>query len=325
MRFRKTVNICKGVKVNLSKSGMSCTVGVKGLSVNVGRNGVYLNTGIPGTGLYDRRKIAGGRSTQTKKRTEEVDVRDYELCLDEDGQVLILRRDGRRASDDEARRLRRTDWYARESAELMAQLKAEMDAESDAFVSVCRQAQQVGPLGAPEDAAVVEQRIDRWLGELTLPVEFSVQYEYSPAGTLMLDLDLPEIEDLPEQKAVEMAGGSVKPRAKSLRELREEYQTCVLGLAVFFASSMFALSSGISQVLISGYTQRRDRKTGEMEDCYIFSIAFEREAFERTDVGDEDPCRFCDRFRSRINVLSTGEFKRIEPYSPEEFREMLQR
>lgn len=323
MRFRKTVNICKGVKVNLSKSGMSCTVGVKGLSVNVGRNGVYLNTGIPGTGLYDRRKIAGGRSAQTKRRTEEIDVRDYELCLDEDGQVLILRRDGRRASDDEARRLRRTDWYAGESTALMAQLKAEMNAESDAFVSVHRHAQRVGPLGTPEDAAAVEQRIERWLRELTLPVEFSVQYEYSSAGTLMLDLDLPEIEDLPEQKAVEMTGGSVKPRAKSLRELREEYQTCVLGLAVFFASSMFALSSGIRQVLISGYTQRRDRKTGEMEDCYIFSIAFEREAFERTDVGNEDPCRFCDRFRSRINVLSTGEFKRIEPYSPEEFEKMF--
>ena len=79
MRFRKTINICKGVKVNLSKSGASYTVGGKGLSVNVGRNGVYLNTGIPGTGLYDRRKIAGVRSTQPKRRAEEIDVRDYEL------------------------------------------------------------------------------------------------------------------------------------------------------------------------------------------------------------------------------------------------------
>ena len=325
MRFRKTINICKGVKVNLSKSGMSYTVGGKGLSVNLGRNGVYLNTGIPGTGLYDRRKIAGGRSGQTKKRAEEIDVRAYELQLDEDGQVLILRRDGRRVGDDEARRLRRTDWYEEESAELMAQLKAEMDAESDAFVSIGRHAQRVAPLGAPEAPAVVEQRIDQWLSALVLPMEFDVQYEYNPAGALMLDLDLPEIEDLPEQKAVETAGGAVKPRAKSLRELREEYQTCVLGLAVYLASQMFALSDGVANALISGYTQRRDRKTGEMEDCYIFSIAFEREAFERAGVGDEDPRRFCDRFRSRINVLSTGEFKRIEPYSPEEFEEMLRR
>ena len=325
MRFRKTINICKGVKVNLSKSGASYTVGGKGLSVNVGRNGVYLNTGIPGTGLYDRRKIAGGRSTQPKRRAEEIDVRDYELQLDEDGRVLILRRDGRRVNDDEARRVRRTDWYVEESAELMARLREEMDAESDAFLSIHRHARRVGPIGAQEDASAVERRIDDWLDRLTLPVEFDVQYEFGPAGTLMMDLDLPEIEDLPEQKAVETADGAVRPKAKSLRELREEYQICVLGLAVFFASYMFAASSGIGQVLISGYTQRRDRKTGEMEDCYIFSVAFEREAFERAGVADEDPRKFCDRFRSRINVLSTGEFKRIEPYTPEEFAEMIRK
>ncbi|MDR2601906.1 MAG: DUF4236 domain-containing protein [Spirochaetaceae bacterium] len=60
MRFRKTISLGKGLKLNLSKSGISATAGVKGLSVNIGENGAYLNTGIPGSGLYDRRKIGGG-------------------------------------------------------------------------------------------------------------------------------------------------------------------------------------------------------------------------------------------------------------------------
>jgi hypothetical protein len=59
MRFRKSIKIAPGVKVNLSKSGISGTFGVKGASVNVGKNGAYLNTGIPGTGIYDRQKIGG--------------------------------------------------------------------------------------------------------------------------------------------------------------------------------------------------------------------------------------------------------------------------
>jgi len=59
-KFRKRIKIAPGVNVNLSKSGISGTFGVKGASVNVGKNGVYANTGIPGTGIYDRKKISGG-------------------------------------------------------------------------------------------------------------------------------------------------------------------------------------------------------------------------------------------------------------------------
>ncbi|MBR5932382.1 MAG: DUF4236 domain-containing protein [Treponema sp.] len=57
MNFRKRIRILPGVTLNLSKSGISTTIGVKGLSVNIAQNGLYLNTGIPGTGLYQRQKI----------------------------------------------------------------------------------------------------------------------------------------------------------------------------------------------------------------------------------------------------------------------------
>ena len=57
MRFRKTINLFKGVKMNVSKSGVSFTMGRKGVSANIGKEGVFLNTSLPGTGLYDRRKL----------------------------------------------------------------------------------------------------------------------------------------------------------------------------------------------------------------------------------------------------------------------------
>ena len=57
LRFRKTVKLCKGVKLNVSKSGLSVTVGKKGASVNIGKNGVYGNLGIPGTGISYRQKL----------------------------------------------------------------------------------------------------------------------------------------------------------------------------------------------------------------------------------------------------------------------------
>lgn len=56
-RFRKNITIFPGVRLNISKSGVSLTFGAKGASVSVGKDGAYLNTSIPGTGLYNRQKI----------------------------------------------------------------------------------------------------------------------------------------------------------------------------------------------------------------------------------------------------------------------------
>ena len=57
MKLRKRITVFPGFVINLSKSGMSATIGTKGCSLNVGKEGVYANTGIPGTGLYDRVEI----------------------------------------------------------------------------------------------------------------------------------------------------------------------------------------------------------------------------------------------------------------------------
>ncbi len=57
-KFRKSLTLFPGFRINLSKSGMSATVGIRGLSVNIGQNGTFLNTGLPGTGIYDRIRIS---------------------------------------------------------------------------------------------------------------------------------------------------------------------------------------------------------------------------------------------------------------------------
>lgn len=329
MRFRKQIKICKGVKLNLSTSGVSCTVGGKGLSLNLGKKGVFLNTSIPGTGLYDRKKLIDGKKNGmlgglldkfSGGRKEE----NYQLAIEENGTVAILNENGRPVPDEEAREIRKTQWYAENSSAMLDQFREEIEAQTEAFVSLYRSAVSVGKRGAIEPAAVVEENLDAWLGDLELPMSFDAEYEYDETtGSVMMDLDLPEIEDLPEDKIVELASGAIRAKDKTQKELKEEYRTCVLGLAVYFASHVFQASTGIGNVLVSGYTQRRDKKTGELMDCYIYSIAFERKAFETKKCSSENPADFCDRFRSRINVLASGEMKQIEPYTPGEFSDML--
>ena len=51
-RFRKIISVIPGVRINLSKSGVSTSLGGRGATVNVGSSGKKTVTlGIPGTGL----------------------------------------------------------------------------------------------------------------------------------------------------------------------------------------------------------------------------------------------------------------------------------
>jgi len=60
VRFQKRIRIFPGVYINLSKSGVSASVGGKGATVNVGSTGRRMVTiGIPGTGLSYRAPITG--------------------------------------------------------------------------------------------------------------------------------------------------------------------------------------------------------------------------------------------------------------------------
>ena len=57
-RFRKTIKLAPGIKLNVGKKGItSATLGKRGASINIGSKGVYTNIGIPGTGLSYRKKI----------------------------------------------------------------------------------------------------------------------------------------------------------------------------------------------------------------------------------------------------------------------------
>ena len=60
LRYRKRIKVAPGVHLNLSKSGVSTSVGKPGATVNFSGRGTKVTTGIPGTGI--------SYSTMTKKR-----------------------------------------------------------------------------------------------------------------------------------------------------------------------------------------------------------------------------------------------------------------
>ena len=50
-RFRKSIKLFPGVRVNLSKSGISTSIGKPGATINLSRRGTRGTVGIPGSGI----------------------------------------------------------------------------------------------------------------------------------------------------------------------------------------------------------------------------------------------------------------------------------
>lgn len=68
-RFRRSVKIAPGVRVNFGKRGSSLSFGGRGATVTMGKNGVYGNVSIPGTGISFREKLSGSSPRQRSVRS----------------------------------------------------------------------------------------------------------------------------------------------------------------------------------------------------------------------------------------------------------------
>lgn len=440
MRFRKSVKICKGVKVNFSKSGASLSLGGRGHSMNFGGRGVRSTVGIPGTGLSYSTKVGGSHksrssshrssSSRSGSRSNAVAVpKSVQLKMSPDGRVEILDGKGNIITDQSVvRKIKASDSYKNmvqnlegQRQDMLEQAYNEAKAENDGFIEIYKLAPQVDrqdqyvqilnslkppvyqrrqyEIPYPTEATVrdqlmqeakdtvqgsifkvgklrkeyvdaniqsqlnaaiagwtqdkdsfelqenerevsenerytaefnssrlymsnlingedevVSEAVESWIASCELPVEINVDYEWNQNnGMMYLDVDLPEIEDIPENEVVRLASGNLKEKKKTQATLKQEYANLVFGLAIFISANIFNASPAIHGIVMSGYTQRRN-KAGEVNDEYVYSIKFTREIFENSVLANVNPMDFCMRFENRSNVTSTMLMKKIQPY-----------
>lgn len=432
-RFRRSVKICKGVKINVSKSGTSLSLGGAGHSVNFGSKGVRTTVGIPGTGL-SYSTTTGSKSNSSVRATSAVSSQptvsgSFAVHMNDKGQVSIFDDQGNQIVDQAIlRKIRSTPQFKVLKENLEQQRQAKMTelvdnshSENEKFIQIhtfsptvktqkqtqyaieqlkpekykrrpyhvsppdeaaiatqlqeeaiqtvkanfltikkkrqqyvdenlpariqqARSEWEIGRRSYEEDVDSIEQAaneeykrrfneqidylkriadgeeslvlaaIDEWIAGCTLPVEINVNYEYNhDVGAVFLDVDLPEIEDLPTTEIVRLASGNIKERKKTQKELNAQYTTLVFGLAVFIVSNIMDITPAITNVLISGYTQRRN-KNGDVQNTYIYSLKLPRSMFEHTSLKDVNPVEFCMQAENRCNQTATGLFKAIVPF-----------
>lgn len=437
MRFRKSIKLLPGLRLNISKSGISYSAGIRGASITTGKRGTYINTGIPGTGIYDRKKISGTDSYGNGNTYKSDNIGKVMCTLGSDGSLIFHDENNNIITDPSIiRSVKRSPGFKerliagkQEMQKKINKVIEEDNQHIEEFINIHKKCEAVHRKDYFEDdfnaiapkvyekkkfniaeptiegaritlneeaereinswkfwtlsskrKEYVDNKIsdyynavhNKWLNDkksfeimeddyekkendkyqreyiekrnhasaiitgvkkdietsieecicsLNVPVEFSVQSEYDElSGILYLDIDLPEIEDIPSEKKIETLTGKMKTKKRTQVEIRSDYAQSVFGLGIFLTYNIFNISPKIIEVVASGYTQRRN-KDGDTTDVYIYSIRFKRDVFESTVLPDVDPEKFCLSFENRCNMTTTHLFKEIKPYEKDNQQE----
>lgn len=92
LRFRKNISLLPGVRLNISKQGISSlSIGGKGLTYNIGKKGSRATGGLPGTGLsYSHYTPHDRASTQTVIDRETGEITEQKMTQSTPWALIIL-------------------------------------------------------------------------------------------------------------------------------------------------------------------------------------------------------------------------------------------
>ncbi|ABM96828.1 DUF4236 domain-containing protein [Methylibium petroleiphilum] len=174
-----------------------------------------------------------------------------------------------------------------------------------------------------QDVQAMEDFLEANLQDIVWPRETQVAVDIGDGGlTVQLDVDLPEIENMPTKSAAVPARGlklSVKelPAAK----VRRLYADHVHGIVFRLVGETFAALPVARTVVVSGYSQRSNSATGHLEDQYLLSVKVAREAWEQLAFDRLAELNVVDslaRHELRRDLTRIGELRPIRPFQEEE-------
>jgi hypothetical protein len=86
-------------------------------------------------------------------------------------------------------------------------------------------------------------------------------------------------------------------------------------MAFYLTGLAFNVSPKIERAIVSGYTQRLSKKTGIIQDDYVYSVVFDRKRFAELNFQDIDPVETITNFDNQFKITATYELKTIEPFT----------
>lgn len=157
----------------------------------------------------------------------------------------------------------------------------------------------------------IDEQLLAALGSLQFPCTTDVALELR-GGRLLLNVDLPAIEDMPASRWVTNIGyAALIARPIPPRDVAALYLGHVASLILRLIGHSFSVSSDIGSVAVSAYTQRRG-PTGQLADEYVAVAEIDRNGWNQVDCANMraiDPAELLRRFGAKLEADPRGKLK----------------
>jgi hypothetical protein len=159
----------------------------------------------------------------------------------------------------------------------------------------------------------IEELLGEILKDIYWVLETSASFELSPEGDFIsIDVNLPEIEDLDATMLVcNRASAEQVLKKKWVRD--REYLLLIHAIILRLAGEVFYYFPTIKNVLASGYTDRLNPRSNQIESQYIISAIFDRQTWLKISPQNCDPVNCLALFSHRRKIEDSYYLSTIIP------------
>lgn len=284
LNFRKSISLGKLAKVNLSKSGVGLSFGVKGARYSVNTNGTRRATfGIPGTGISYSKSFGGKKTKSTREKKKELEknenlVEEFNQDIEE---VTRIHCTGQDVID-----WRRTETIPRKLASLQDKVAG---GDIDAYYEVV-------------------EKLEPFEDLLAFGSEFEIGTD-NPSY-IVAEFNVKQEDVIPETELSLTSTGKVseKPMSKSMyNELLQDY---VCSVTLRLARDLFAILP-VNKVVVHVVDDMLNSATGHKDKYTLLSVVFDRDTFERLNLEAVDPSDSFANFEHNMKFGKTKGFDAV--------------
>ncbi len=173
--------------------------------------------------------------------------------------------------------------------------------------------------GIDQDADIITQYFGDYLSDLDWPLETTIDFDLGEdITTLSLDVDLPEVEDIPQTESkVHASQYKIIRKKLTQKQIRLDYAKHIHSILFRIISEVFASLPSVETVTCSGYTQRKEGTNTKIQDVYILSVSVLKTDWKEIDfkhIDQADPVALVEQTELRRKMTTTGVFKKIVPH-----------
>lgn len=345
LRFRKSIKICKGVSLNLGKTGASISFGTRGLRQTIHTSGRMTSSiGIPGTGIsyvksYNVKNKAA-KKYQTRKNDIQAQENQFEAERYNDFVNNLV--NIHRLCDDYI------DWESLSASEppfkpghigpKQARALEELNNYNPSFFERMRYGDRRRELEQAVEQARKEDLEDyetwetlhllaRKVLEGDPDAYLSVIYEMNPLNDLVeygsdFEFGTDNADEMHVEFTVNMGivptysvnltkTGKVSRKELTKTAYYELVKDYVSSCTIRIARDIFALLP-VKRVYVHAVGKKVDTRTGHLNEETILSVLFDRDTLENLNFDLIDPSDALTNFRHNMSFAKTTGFKPVE-------------